>query len=56
MNKFKIRMGAKVTDKVSGFQGIVTGRAEYSTGCRQYCCPFRIKRGRVPRRPLVRRR
>lgn len=36
MNIFKIELGAKVTDAITGFKGIVTGRAEYITGCRQY--------------------
>lgn len=30
-----IRLGQKVKDKISGFEGIVTGRAEYLTGCTQ---------------------
>jgi hypothetical protein len=31
-----IRLGSKVKDVVSGFEGITTGRAEYLTGCAQY--------------------
>lgn len=31
-----IKLGSKVKDVVSGFAGIVTGRAEYLTGCTQY--------------------
>ena len=34
--KWKIRLGSKVRDKITGFQGIVTGAAEYLTGCIQY--------------------
>ena len=33
---FKIAMGAKVRDTITGFEGTVTGRFEYITGCRQY--------------------
>lgn len=29
-------MMSTVTDDVTEFSGVVTGRAEYSTGCRQY--------------------
>ena len=36
MGSFKIELGAKVKDSITGFSGIVTGRAEYITGCRQY--------------------
>lgn len=34
--KCAIKLGSKVTDKVSGFSGIVTGVARYLTGCNQY--------------------
>lgn len=30
-----IRLGNKVRDKVTGFEGIATGRVEYLTGCQQ---------------------
>lgn len=30
-----IRLGVKVKDKITGFEGIVTGRVEYLTGCDQ---------------------
>ena len=33
---FKIENGATVQDKVTGFKGIVTGRADYISGCNQY--------------------
>jgi len=29
------KLGAKVRDRISGFEGIVTGRAEYLWGCVQ---------------------
>lgn len=31
-----IELGKLAKDKVTGFQGIVTGRAQYLTGCTQY--------------------
>lgn len=33
---FKIQLGVTVTDKISGFTGIVTGRCDYTTGCNRY--------------------
>ncbi len=40
---FAIEMGTKVADKITGFAGVVTGRTEYSTGCRQYLVQPRAK-------------
>lgn len=34
---FKIPMEATVKDSITGFMGVVTGRCDYITGCRQYC-------------------
>lgn len=34
--KFKFNHGDFVREKVSGFEGIVTGTAFYITGCNQY--------------------
>lgn len=31
-----IQLGQKGKDKVSGFEGIIIGKAEYLTGCNQY--------------------
>lgn len=36
MEQFKIELGATVTDRISGFKGIVTGRCDYTTGCNRY--------------------
>lgn len=33
----KIKLGNKVRDKVTGFEGIATAKVEYITGCDQYC-------------------
>lgn len=47
---FKIALGAEVVEKVSGFKGHVTGRAEYIAGCRQYCIMPKAKDdGSLPR-------
>jgi hypothetical protein len=32
----EIKLGIVASDKVSGFTGIITGRAEYLTGCEQF--------------------
>jgi hypothetical protein len=32
-----IRLGQKLRDKVTGFEGIATARCEYLNGCVQYC-------------------
>lgn len=33
---FKHELGMKARDKVTGFEGIITGRIEYLFGCNQY--------------------
>jgi len=33
---FKFELGKKVKDQITGFTGIITGRAEYLTGCVRY--------------------
>lgn len=33
---FRFRNGELVTDRMTGFSGAVTGRANYLTGCNQY--------------------
>lgn len=37
MGLFKIELGTKVKDSITGFKGTVTGRSDYITGCKQYC-------------------
>lgn len=32
-----IKLGQKVRDKITGFQGTITAKAEYYNGCIQYC-------------------
>jgi hypothetical protein len=31
-----IELGCRVRDRISGFEGIASGRADYLTGCTQY--------------------
>lgn len=32
-----IALGKKARDKITGFEGIITGRTQYLYGCDQYC-------------------
>jgi hypothetical protein len=32
-----IELGLKAKDKITGFEGIITGRSQYLYGCDQYC-------------------
>lgn len=47
MSGFKIALGAKVKDSITGFSGVVTGRADYITGCRQYSVTPKGTKGKV---------
>ena len=42
-NVFQLDLGVKVRDKITDFEGVITGRAEYITGCRQYCVSPKAK-------------
>lgn len=33
---FKFELGTILKDKVTGFKGVLMGRSDYVTGCRQY--------------------
>jgi len=33
---FKIELGSRVRDAVTGFEGVVTVRSDYMTGCNRY--------------------
>lgn len=50
MAKKEIKLGDSVKDKITGFKGIVVGRAEYLTGCVQFAVlPQRVKKdGTIP--------
>jgi hypothetical protein len=46
MDKF---FGKKARDKVTGFEGVVTGKIEWMYGCNQYCIlPPVDKDGKLP--------
>ena len=32
-----MNLGQKARDKITGFEGTIIGRAEYLTGCTQFC-------------------
>lgn len=40
-----LELGQKAKDKVTGFEGILTGRAQYLYGCEQYCIVPQAKEG-----------
>ena len=33
----KIKLGVIAKDKITGFEGVVTARCEFLTGCNRYC-------------------
>ncbi len=46
-DQFTIKLGAEVMDTITEFIGIVTGRAEYVSGCRQYLVSGKTKDGKI---------
>jgi len=36
MKDFKFELGQKAKDKITGFEGIIIGRADHLTGCNTY--------------------
>lgn len=42
-----IELGLKARDKITGFEGVITGRAQYLTGCDQYVLVPPVKDGQV---------
>lgn len=42
-----IKLGQKARDKVTGFEGVLTGKAQYLYGCNQYCIVPPAKDGKV---------
>ena len=43
MKSFKFKHGISVKDAVTGFSGVITGRADYITGCNQYLVSAKSK-------------
>ena len=39
----KVALGATITDRITGFTGVVTGRVEYLTGCNQLLVVPKVK-------------
>ncbi len=40
-------LGKRAKDKITGFEGVITGRVEFLTGCNRYCIqPTTLKDGR----------
>lgn len=45
----KIKLGNKVRDKVTGYEGVATARVEYLNGCVQYCVKPKVgSDGKMP--------
>lgn len=42
-----IELGLEGKDKITDFTGIITGRAQYLTGCDQYCLVQKVKDGKL---------
>ncbi len=42
-----IELGKRVRDKITGFEGILTGKAEYLYGCIQCCIVPAAKDGKI---------
>ena len=40
-------LGVKAKDKLTGFEGVIVGRAQYLTGCTQYCLTPPAKDGEL---------
>jgi len=43
-----IELGKKGRDKITGFEGIITGKAEYLFGCTQYNLVPPMREGKLP--------
>ncbi len=48
MCKQEIKLGNKVRDIVTGFEGIATAKIEYLNGCIQYCVKPKTTDGKMP--------
>ena len=42
-----LELGQKAKDKITGFEGVITGRAQYLYGCDQYCIVPPAKDGQI---------
>lgn len=48
---FKFELGQQVKDKLTGFEGFVTGRCDYMTGCKQYLVTPKVRKGKTHEYP-----
>lgn len=46
--EFKFENGDEVSEKVTGFKGIITGTCFYLTGCNQYLVTAKSDQGKEP--------
>ena len=46
--EFKFKNGDEVTEKITGFKGVITGTCFYLTGCNQYLITAKAKEGKEP--------
>jgi len=45
--KFLHKLGVKAKDKITGFEGVITTRCEFLTGCNRYCLqPTELRDGK----------
>lgn len=42
-----LELGKKGRDKITGFEGIITGRCQYLTGCDQYSLVPPVRDGKI---------
>ena len=47
----KIQLGVRAKDKVTGFEGLVIGKASYITGCDQYLLQPAVEAGKADKKP-----
>ncbi len=44
---FTLELGRRAKDKITGFEGILTSRCEFLTGCNRYCIqPTELREGK----------
>lgn len=44
---FKLELGLRAKDKITGFEGVLTSRCEFLTGCNRYCIqPTELRDGK----------
>ena len=46
--EFEFSNGDEVTEKITGFKGVITGTCFYLTGCNQYLITAKAKDGKEP--------